>query len=392
MVSADASETNSRLTAQFPIGASLTLEGLIRDPYPAYRQLRRHEPVSWIPALNQWFVTRYDDVQAVLSDDERFSNASPNSVVAATFGDQMLSLDGPEHRRQRGAFQALFMPAAARDASSIVAACAGRLVKALGESELTDLRPAFAARLPILVMLELVGLPATLESEVRRYYDQFEAVLSDPHWRGDPAAEVTKQTAAMQARFSVVADSLEIGDLTKDEIERNMLLIFFGGISTVEALLLDSLHALLSDPCLIARTRADRSWDALVDETMRWAGPVQSATRHAATEVTVAGVRIPAGDTVNCMLASANRDGSVFADPDRFDPTRPDLRRHVGFATGGHHCLGRYLAKAEVRIALETLFDAFPGLAFAGNPPAVEGHEFRQPRSLVCRLGVVERA
>jgi cytochrome P450 len=133
----------------------------------------------------------------------------------------------------------------------------------------------------------------------------------------------------------------------------------------------------------MARVRQNRTLlDSAFDESMRWISPVQSATRHCVKAHQVAGVTIPAGATVNCMIASANRDEAMFASPDIFDVDRPNIRKHMGFATGPHLCLGRHLAREECLAVVNQLFDRTQNLRLAAPlaPPA--GHEFRQPPSL----------
>jgi cytochrome P450 len=111
--------------------------------------------------------------------------------------------------------------------------------------------------------------------------------------------------------------------------------------------------------------------------------PVQSATRHVTERFEWQRVEFAPHDTVNCMLGAANRDPAVFADPDRFDLDRPNSRRHLGFATGVHSCLGSQLAKAEARIGLQTLLARLPGLRLErALSEAPSGYEFRQPRRL----------
>lgn len=110
--------------------------------------------------------------------------------------------------------------------------------------------------------------------------------------------------------------------------------------------------------------------------------PVQSATRHTVRPCEIAGVRIPSGATVNCMLASANRDEAMFEDPDSFDIERPNANKHLGFATGPHFCLGRHLARAEGLAAVGALLDLGDGLRLIEPLCAPTGHEFRQPVSL----------
>ena len=116
---------------------------------------------------------------------------------------------------------------------------------------------------------------------------------------------------------------------------------------------------------------------------MRWLSPVQSATRHVITPFEWQGIEFASHDTVNCMLGAANRDPSVFTNPDRFDLDRANSRRHLGFATGTHACLGSHLAKAEAHIALQALLGRLGNLRLERSltePPS--GYEFRQPRRL----------
>ncbi len=376
--------------SHFPIGAALTLAELTADPYPAYARLRADEPVSWVPAIGMWLVTRYADVRGVVSDAANFTTDSPHSAIRDAFGPQMLSIDGPDHDRFKAAFQPAFTPSRVRsDAEPMIRRIAAALVDRLRGMDVADLRRDFAARLPVLVMLDLFGLPGDAEAMLRQCYDSFERALAAQG--GDPAvaAAARGDAARMRALFAAGGAGRAIAEgLGRDEIDHNLLVIFFGGISTVEALLLNTLLQLLQRPDLMTAVRHDATrLPATIEETMRWSGPVQSATRHAVRDTEIAGVAIGAGDTVNCILASANRDGAMFAAPDDFDPGRSDLKRHLGFALGSHHCLGSHLARAEVRIAIETLLAAFPALAIEGTAPAMEGHEFRQPRRLSCWLG-----
>ena len=171
--------------------------------------------------------------------------------------------------------------------------------------------------------------------------------------------------------------------LDDDAIKRNLSIILFGGISTVEALLLNCVWALFETPDALERVRRDMTLiPQLIEETMRWLSPVQSATRHVTERFEWQGIEFATDDTVNCMLGAANRDPAIFVEPDRFDLDRANSRRHLGFASGAHACLGSQLAKAEARIGLEVLL-ALPGLRLdreTSEPPS--GYEFRQPRRL----------
>jgi cytochrome P450 len=390
------------LSADFPLGASLTLEELKRDPYPAYRRLREREPISWAPALGMWLATRYDDVRAILLDADRFTTVSADSLIQRTFGEQMLTAEGDRHRRYRRTPQAAFMKSPVWETlQTPIRGLALALASGVAQAGRAELRHGFAARLPVQAMLLAVGLPSALEPRMRGWYDSFERALSN--FTHDPAVEAEAARAVSELREAIDAalaespkdsrpaalierfqDAGNEDRLTDLEINRNLLIILFGGISTVEALILNSLWALLGHPEVMLAVRRDLGLiPGLIEETMRWLSPVQSATRHVVADTRYAGVALPAGAIVNCMLAAANHDSSVFPDPERFDLNRPNARKHLGFAIGPHGCVGLHLAKLEARIALETLIGVLPEFrldAAFSSPP--EGNEFRQPRKL----------
>jgi cytochrome P450 len=390
------------------LGAQVRLDDLSRDPYPIFERLRIAEPVSWIDELQMWYVTRYRDVQSVLGDPVRFTTRFESSTIFDTFGAHMLTSDGAEQQRYREPFRGAFTPAAVhRNMEGRVRELAGSLIRGIASRRSADLRTEFAARLPILSILAMFGLPETEEPLLRRWYDTFEQALAN--FRGNPAIRAAARTDVaalhelLQQHLLAVAGS-EGGDLLAQvanrpsterlsdaEIKRNASIIFFGGISTVEALILNCLFALFTHRPVLGRVKNNPALiPALLEEVMRWLSPVQSAMRHAATDVVLQGVQIRAGETVSCMLGAANRDPAVFPDPDRFDIDRPNARRHLGFAFGPHSCLGSNLAKLEARVALETLLSELTELEPAPDEPmTVEGYEFRQPRRLLARWHVV---
>jgi cytochrome P450 len=389
----------------FPVGASVDLLELSRDPYPIYGLLQAREPISWIEALGMWYVTRYEDVRAILMDSDNFTTACEKSLIFDTFGSQMLTTEGAEHERYRRAVQPHFSLGFIRkNLESAIEVSARALVAGFKDKGLIELRAAIAARLPIQVILRVFGLPLESEPRVRAWYDSFERALANFTWSDAVRREARINSARCHEYLAqVMAEAAENGKtesllgalvnapaetrLSDEEIRRNMLIIFFGGISTVEAVILNALWALFTHPAALARVCADLSLvDRVVEETLRWLSPVQSATRHVLHATSYKGVQFAAGDVVNCMLGAANRDQAVFADAACFDIDRPNTQRHLGFATGLHACLGFNLAKTEARIALQVLLreledmTAIPDMA---SPP--EGYEFRQPRSMYVR-------
>ncbi|HUI60669.1 MAG TPA: cytochrome P450 [Steroidobacteraceae bacterium] len=386
---------------RFPVGRGITLAELEADPYPAFARLREHEPISWVPALGMWYVTRYEDVRAALLDTTRLTTSSDQSTIFDTFGAHMLTTEDPTHDRYRRATQYAFAPGYIRTHfETAIAQVAASLLEEFVHAREADLRTVFAARLPIRVILLVCGLPASAEARMRRWYDSFEAALAnftrDPAIRAIARRSVQEfhellddaigaaRGSASDTLISRLANAPREQRLSDEEIRRNLSIIFFGGISTVEALLLNCLWALFEHPQAEAQVRQDRTvLPAVIEETMRWLSPVQSATRHVVEPFEWQGVRLEAHDIVNCMLGAANRDPRVFADPDRFDIGRLNTRRHLGFATGPHACLGSHLAKTEVRLGLDLLLRRLPGLRLQRSlSESPSGYEFRQSRRL----------
>ena len=386
---------------RFPVGREITLAELNRDPYPAFERLRQHEPISWIAALKMWYVVGYEDARAALLDTSRLTTESAQSTILDTFGLHILTTEGAMHERYRQALRHPFTPGFIRThLEAAMASAATALIEEFERQGHADMRSVFASRLPIQVILLVCGLPREAEPQMRRWYDSFEAALAN--FTGDK--EIRASARRGVAEFHALLDAA-IGSpatlnansllarlvsappnerLRDDEIKRNLSIVFFGGISTVEALLLNSLWALFEHPDVLQRVQADFALlPQLIEETMRWLSPVQSATRHVITPFEWQGIEFASHDTVNCMLGAANRDPSVFTTPDRFDLDRANSRRHLGFATGTHACLGSHLAKAEARVALQALLGRLGNLRLERSltePPS--GYEFRQPRKL----------
>lgn len=386
---------------EYSVGAAVTLDALSRNPYPIFRKMREEEPISWIPALDMWYVTRYSDVHRILMDTEHFVTGTGDSTIYDTFGAQMLTVEGQLHERYKAPARRPFMPKNIRAVmDSRIQALTDDLIGSFERNGRTELRASFASRLPVQTTLALFGLPIGEEAHLRRWYDSFEAALANFGWEEDIRKAAHSnieafhgligdymerfQAAPNDSLLSALVNAPEGERLTDEEIKRNVAIIFFGGISTVEALVLNTFYALFTHPEVRRRVQADLSLlPRTIEEVVRWQSPVQSATRHVTEDVEVNGVTFKRGETVNCMLGAANRDLDVFADPDRFDIDRPNAQRHLGFAAGPHHCLGSHLARTEARIAVETLLRRLPGLrpdpAHTLEP---EGYEFRQPRAL----------
>jgi cytochrome P450 len=397
----------SKQRSSYPVGYSVSIDAISRNPYPTYSRMLQVERTSWVDALNMWWVTGYNDVTSILMDSHNFVTESGRSPIRDTFGKQMLSTEGSDHARFKNGFRASFQPGEIRRVlEKKIAAHADTLIDNFASRGSVELRAAFASRLPVLVMLELFGMSLSDEPLLRSFYDSFDAALSnfveDRHVRATGQIAVSAFHDRLQdlldrerkRRNGLLIDQLlnlsGSTSLSDDEIKRNMSIVLFGGISTVEALMLNSLWSLATHQLVHTRLRSDLSLlPSIIEEVMRWQSPVQSATRYAAQDMTFQGHQFRKGDLVNCMLGAANRDPEVFRLPDQFDIDRTSPPRHLGFATGPHFCLGLHLARMEVRIALEKLYTRIPDIEVNLDADAAPtGYEFRKPRLLNARWGV----
>jgi cytochrome P450 len=369
----------------FPLGASITLEQLDRDPHPILARLRRQEPVSWLPALDGWLVTSHQLAREVMHEPLRFTVQDERFSTGRVIGPSMLSLDGDEHVRHRVPFAEPFRPRAVRDAFAYhVRADVERLIDDLEPMKAAELRRQFAGPLAAVTVTRALGLAREETSTLLGWYDAIvDAVDSITAGRPIPAAG-TDAYAKLRARLlstlhqhgllSVVAEQRQ---LSAEEICSNAGVLLFGGIETTEGMISNALLHLLERP----DARDDLA--AAVEESLRLEPAAAVVDRYATQDTVLGGIRIGEKELVRVSIAAANRDPSVFTDPDRFDPWRANTRRHLAFAHGPHVCLGIHLARLEARTSVKLLFEKLPRLR--GDPrlaPQVRGLVFRKPVTL----------
>ena len=383
---------------RFPLGARVTVEALAGDPYPLFHELRAAEPVTWVPELGMWMLTRRDDIVRVLADWERFTTDSPASTIRDIFGSHMLTTDGEPQIRYKRRFITPFRRGnLERNLLGAVRSVLDQLMEELqgARRRTADLRARLARPLSVRSICGVLGLPERDGPRLLAWYDDFAAALEN--FTGDPEVREKGQVAAgefgvyvtpfLKGERSVPSGStladLRTGadPLSETEMVANLLIILFGGIETTESAIASAIWAALSHPGVTRLTVDDRrEVDDMVEESLRWDAAVQSCTRFTTEPVEIRGVSIPAHETVQCMLGAANRDPAHFEDPDRFDPGRPNARDHLSFGAGRHFCLGATLARIEAREALASVFGALPGLRLdPERPTRPHGHEFRAP-------------
>jgi cytochrome P450 len=403
----------------FPVGAAVTIAELTDDPHPVLRRLRAAEPVSWLPALGGWLVTRRDVAEQVLRDARGFTVDDPRFTTARVVGPSMLSLDGGEHRRHRDPFaRALRRGDVSAGLAAFCAAEAGRLVTALapgpaaaadpgvgagagaglsGPAAGAELRRGLAGPLAVAVMAEVLGLRDVDPATLLAWYDAIVAGVSELTSAGPSAPVPAAATAAVAelgeslaaairdpGATSLLAVAAGSAGLSVAEIKSNAAVMLFGGVETTEGMIVNALRYLLGDPAATAAVTADRSLAAnVVDESLRLEPAAAVVDRYATADIRLGGAAVRAGDLVTVSLAGANRDPAFFPRPDEFDLRRANARQNLAFALGPHFCVGAQLAQLETEAAITAVLDGLPGARLdPARRAAPRGLVFRKPAAL----------
>ncbi|HEY5250546.1 MAG TPA: cytochrome P450 [Acidimicrobiales bacterium] len=366
------------------------------DPYRAFAWMRQNAPAYWDEAGQVWGITRYADVRAIGQDPQTFSSAQgsrPNTPLP-----YMIDIDGPEHRRRRRLVSAGFTPDAVRQRQPRVRQVCDEIIDAVCEKGSCDLVADIAAPLPLIMIADMLGFPSDDWSRLLEWSDTMlmsqGAADDDAFIRAASAFgewDVYVRDQIDRRRADGTTDDL-LGTLVHGEIEGDRiddstlvyeaLLLLIGGDETSRHVISGGMEALLHHPDQLAALKADRDLlPATVEEMLRWVTPIKNMNRNATQDVELHGKTIKAGQNVLLLYPSANRDETMFTDPETFD-IRRQPNDHVAFGFGAHLCLGHRLARAEIAGMVDRLIDRFDDLAIATDDPPdlrisnfIVGHE-----------------
>lgn len=342
-----------------------------------------------------WFVTRYDDVVELLTDNTRFvldpalalTPAELEAHLAKIAPDErasenLLAKDGEDHRRLRRLVTKAFTPRMVEQLRSRIQQIADALIDAVEERGSMELVDDFAFPLPITVIAELLGIPVEDRERFREWSSNVVMPALTPEdrelarHRGDEfIAYLDRLFARRRAEptedlVSALVLAEDGGDtLSENELSSMVVLLIVAGHETTVSLITNAVHALLTHPKQLAALRADPSLMAsAVEELLRFDSPVErTITRWVAADTELGGRTLRRGDLAIAVVGSANRDEARFPNADTLDLARAD-NKHVGFGRGPHYCLGAPLARLETEIALETLLQRLPNLRLAIEP------------------------
>ncbi len=382
--------------SSFPIGAAATIEELELDPHPLLRRLREREPVSWLPALGAWLVTRRDLALRAMRDSESFTVDDPRFSTGRVVGPSMLTLDGAEHGRHRDPFARPFRLDAVRERfTAVVEAATERLLDKLEPNGRAELRRELAGPLAAGVVARALGLRDADTNAVLGWYDAIVDSVTGVA-AGRPVTPAgTTAFAALRSSIEPVLDSdpesslvaaaaSQAAGLSRDEVVSNVAVLMFGGIETTEGMIANAVLHLLDHPDQLALVERDPSLiGGAIEESLRLEPAAAVIDRYATHDVRLGDAPIGRGDLVTISIAGANRDPAEFPEPDRFDIRRENARHQIAFAHGPHVCIGMHLARLEARTAVARLLARLPRLRLdPDRPSAARGLVFRKPPEL----------
>lgn len=368
------------------------------NPYLQYARLRQEGAVHRSEALQAWIVTGYRECRAVLGDAESFSSDGANAGgqlgqtireerAASPLGavQTLLTVDPPVHARLRGVISRAFTPRRVAELEPRIESIGEGLLDRAGEGGEFDLVSDFAGPLPVVVIAELLGIPAGDRDRFRAWSNQI-AATTDLFGVRENALRARESTKELIDYFDVViaerrrerqrdllSDLIDAEErdqrLNHQEILAFAILLLVAGVETTTNLIGNGMLALTDHPEALERLReAPAEWPPAIEEMLRYDSPVQGVIRIARRDVMLGSQAVAAGDLLLLMLGGANRDPAEFPHPDRFDLAR-EPRRHLAFGLGPHFCLGAPLARLEAVVALRVLCRRFPMLEMGGEAP-----------------------
>lgn len=397
-----------------------------RNPFPFYDMVRKAGPI--VPGGYVMATARHQVVHELLRSDQ-FRSGIPDEALpksarrALVWAEDPLSIpfterpsmvvhNGPDHLRIRRVASRAFTAKAIENLRKRTEQIADDLLDEIEarhrDGSVVDIVDEYASTLPVMVIADILGIPAEMEPTFLRWGDvilqiasfgvpyrtflEIEGGLREMNsWLLGHFDELRRNPGDNLLSKMVRASDDENatgGGLTERELMQTAGLLLFAGFETTVNLIGAGTNRLLADREQWEVLRSDPThWRTAVDEMLRLDGPVQFTVRSPAEDVVVQGVPVPKGRMVALLLAGANRDPAVFEDPNRFDVTRTNARDHVALGAGVHFCLGASLARMEGEVGLGRLFERFPNLASAGAPTLGPNAALRGYVHVPARLG-----
>jgi cytochrome P450 len=366
--------------------------------YHLVEQIRQRGRISAVVS-NGWVTADAQIVRDVLRDG-RFRTAKPRDrspfrvvqrmlaktnpgVLTGLEPPSLLVVDPPEHARLRRLVSRAFTPRAIDGLRHRIQEITSTLLDDLNDNTYCDLVANYASQIPIEIIAEMLGIPHDEIPCLYAFADPGAKLLTStaPSWRDFQTAmaalrEFEHYLAAHIERLrhggadnSILSAVLQDSDLIDIEVRMFAGLLLGAGFITTAHAFGNAVVALVGHPDQLARLQAHPDgWPNAVEEVLRYDSVSQVGVRVATETLQIDGNTVRQGSAIFLLVGGANRDPAIFERPDEFDTTRANARDHISFGTGIHVCLGAALARLELHIGLQALFERFPRLALAGKP------------------------
>ncbi len=381
-------------------------------PHQVLNALRACEPVHQDRQFDRVVLTRFADIEAVLGDRTLGSDprkSRPGSfirmaqMVDDAYQPTMLNTDDPEHKRVRSLVAQGFNQRAVDAMRPRIAAVAAGLLEAVGRRDRFDVVEEYTGPLPTIVIAEMLGVDAADRKDFKRWSDALVHILNPRRspaenealaWSRKSFAEYFRCAIAERRgkRGTDLVSALVVAEengemLTEQEVINTCNLLLAAGNVTTTDLIGNGVLTFLRHPDQLQKLRARPELVRnAIEEVLRFNPPVASTLRVSHVEREIDGVRVGAGQTLDCVIIGGGHDPALHDDPERFDIERADTR-HTAFGGGAHFCLGAPLARAEAQIAIPILFERFPRIRL--DPEREVEHKvsppFNGPKALWVR-------
>ena len=371
------------------------------DPFPVYARMRREAPVFWYAPRRSWALSKHADARYVAASPQLFSVQQglflhdANKGVASAAGDmfgageQIGLTDPPRHNELRRIIQPAFTPRGVKRMEDAAARISDELIDSIVPGETFDFVEQIAARFPILMACDMLGIENDREFEIRRWSDELERVSTTELSPDDLAATVASFTEVndylteqFEAKRRQPGDDL-ISILLAAELdsqklsEANVMMftqtMIAAGNDTTRAMMSGiaaTLGEFVDQRKLVAENIA--LVPSALEEVLRWVTPARGFIRTVTRDTELRGQQLRAGEHVYLMYDAANRDEDAFPDPETFDVTRHENGQNLAFGFGTHICIAAPLVRMETKAFLERLITRFPNWELAGEPRRTE--------------------
>jgi cytochrome P450 len=377
-----------------PVADWFTVAELHQDPFPIYARLREESPVAWVPAMNRYVVTSFEECLRIEHEAETFSANEEGSLMKRSMGHSMLRKDDPEHAIQRASYGSTLRPKTVMNVWQAIFAANGAkfLADVMAAGPGVDLIKTFAGPFAAENLRAVMGFNNVTQQDMQRWsqtmIDGTGNYADDPTiWRlsAESSAQVDVAIEEMLPYYrtnpndSILSGLANMEDpLPIEDIRANMKMTIGGGLNEPRDVLGIAMWALLDHPDQMAQVVADPSLSATAfDEAIRWVAPIGFYPRQTTREVELGGVLVPANAHMGIAIGSGNRDETRFENAHEYNMNR-ERKSHLAFGGGVHFCAGAWVARSQVaNIAIPLLLKSLPGLTLMpGYEPQMRGWVF----------------